>query len=71
MSHVNSNNTNEILTVDRVLTLMRIHGEKHFQKCKRLLQEAYTMMKLQFQELREKVVKAIKDGKSREEAIGG
>jgi uncharacterized protein YerC len=46
---------------------MRIHGEKQFRKCKRLLQEAYTMIKLQFQELREKVVKAIKDGKSREE----
>jgi DNA invertase Pin-like site-specific DNA recombinase len=67
MSHVNSRNANEILTVDRILTVMRIHGEKHFQKCKRLLQEAYAMMKLQSQDLREKVSKAIKDGKSREE----
>jgi DNA-binding CsgD family transcriptional regulator len=67
MSHVNSRNANEILTVDRILALVRIHGEKHFQKCKRILQEAYAMIKLQSQELREKVTKAIKDGRSRED----
>ena len=67
MSRVNSRNSNKILTVDRILALMRIHGEKYFQKCKGLLQEAYAMIKLQSQKLREKVIKAIKDGRSREE----
>ena len=67
MSHVNSRNANEILTIDRIFALVRIYGEKHFQKCKRLLQGAYAMIKLQSQELREKVTKAIKDGRSRKD----
>ena len=64
MSHINKNNYNQIAAVGRIPNLMRIHAEKHLQRCKKALQTYCTAIKAHSRYLRKKVDKTVKMVKS-------